>query len=250
MIILKTKLLLRLLVAIFVCSFSIMSANAQVVACTDPKVASALDFWFSNFYFSKCTDYLNTGGKDIAGSSLVDFNGGGTIVFNNIYVSADADYTARLSYGIGWADPVTGADFNLIVNDALIGTYTVYSTNNSNTTIDLPLIMGTLAPDWNNVIKIQQARNWPTTLGIRLIKGVTTLNPQIKHKDYTIESGINNSINIVGLQSDLINRIEIFSIVGKLVSCEIVKQSTYTRLLNKGIYLVKVNGETSKVVIK
>jgi hypothetical protein len=246
----KTNLLFRFYVAIFMSGFFIMSTNAQIVTCSDPTVSKTPDFWFNNFYFSKCTDYLNTGGKDITGSSFVDFNGGGTIVFNNIYVSADADYTARLSYGIGWADPVTGADFNLIVNDALIGTFTVFGPNNAGTIIDLPLPLGTLAPDWNNVIKIQQARNWPVTLGIQLVKGTATAVPEVKHKAYSIESGINKSINISGLNSNIINRIEIYSIEGKQISCEFAKQSTYTKAINEGIYLLKVNGETSKVVVK
>ena len=166
----KTKLLFRMYTAIFVCGLSFMSVNAQVVDCKDSTLASAPDFWLSNFYFSKCTNYLNTGGKDIVGSSYVDFNGAGKVIFNNIFVSKDADYTCRLTYGIGWADPVTGCDFNLIVNDALMGTHTVFGPHTANTTIDLPLPLGTLATDWNNVIVIQQARHWPTTLGYSIDK--------------------------------------------------------------------------------
>lgn len=243
----KTRLLFRMYTALIVCGFSVMGLNAQTVTCYDATAASAPDFWLSNFYFSKCTDYLNTGGKDIVGSSYVDFNGAGKIIFNNIYVSKDANYTCRLTYGIGWVDPVTGGDINLIVNDALMGTNTVFGPHTAGTTIDLPLPLGTLATDWNNVIVIQQARHWPTTLGIQLIEGTTAV-PVIKEYPFKI-SGLNKSIQISNLTNER-NKIEIFSVEGRLINSEIAIGSSFVKGINKGVYIVKVNGTPVKVAVQ
>jgi WD40 repeat protein len=243
----KTKLLFKMYTAIFVCGLSFMSLNAQTVTCYDATAASAPDFWLSNFYFSKCTDYLNTGGKDITNSDYVDFDGGGTVVFDNVYVSNDADYTCRLTYGIGYADAVTGCDFLLIVNEAYMGKFTVFGPHTAGTTIDLPLPLGTLFADWNNVIIIQQARHWPTTLGIQLLKGLTAV-PVIKEYPFNI-SGLNKSIQISNLTNEK-NSIEIYSVEGRLINSEIALGSSFVKCLNQGIYLVKVNGTPVKVIVQ
>ena len=247
----KTKLLFRLYVAIFVCGFSIMSANAQVVTCYDSSVSSVPDFWLSNFYFSKCTDYLNTGGKDISDplwSSYVDYNGGGSINFTNIHVSKDGAYTVRLTYGIGWAEPVVGANFNLIVNDELVGNYTVFAIDKPDPTvlrtIDLPV---TLSTDWDNVIKIQQAKDWPTTLGIQLLNGITAV-AEVKQNTFTV-TGMNKSIQINKLTNKS-NFIEIYSIEGKLIDSKNIQQESFVKAMDKGLYIVKVNGIAAKVVVQ
>lgn len=244
----KTKLLFRMYTAFFVCGLSFTSVNSQTVDCKDSTLASAPDFWLSNFYFSKCTDYLNTGGKDFGTSALVDFNTNGYINFNNIFISKDADYTARLTYGIGYADPVTGCDFNLIVNDAFVSKFTVFTPNTPGTTINLPLPLGTLATDWNNVIKIQQARHWPTTLGIQLLKGLPSAVPVVKEYPFKI-SVINKSIQISSLTNEK-NKIEIFSVEGRLINSEIAIGTSFTKSFNQGVYLVKVNGTPVKVVVQ
>jgi len=247
----KTKLLFRLYVAIFVCGFSFMSANAQVVTCHDATLSSANDFWLNNFYFSKCTDYISTGGKDISDplwSSYVDFNGGGSVDFTKIRVSQDGAYTARLTYGIGWAEAVVGANFNLIVNDEFVGNYSVFAIDNPDPavlrTIDLPV---TLSTDWDNVIKIQQAKDWPTTLGIQLLKKVTSIS-DVKQKTFTI-SGMNNSIQIDKLTNKS-NVIEIYTIEGKLIDSKTIQQESFVKAMDKGLYIVKVNGIAAKVVVQ
>lgn len=244
----KTELRSKFHTFIAVFFLSLMSVNAQTVTCFDATASSAKDFWLSNFYFSKCTDYLNTGGKDITNSSYVDFNGGGKVIFDKVYVSKDADYTCRLTYGIGWADPVSGCDFNLIVNDALLGKYTVYGPHAAGTTIDLPLPLGTLATDWNNIIVIQQARHWPTTLGMQLIKGLTNATPTINEYTFKV-TGMNKCIQISNLTGDK-NNIDIFTLEGRLMNSEVVSGATFTKFVNQGVYLVKVNGTPVKVVVQ
>lgn len=248
----KTKVLFKMSVAIFVCSLSFFSANAQVVTCYDESESIVNDFWLTHFYYSKCTDYLNTGGKDIsdpAWTAYVDFNGGGYIDFTKIRVSTDGDYTVRLSYGIGWAEPVVGANFNVIVNDEFTGNYVVLPQVVDPTnppTIDLPV---TLSADWDNEIKIQQNKDWPTTLGIQLIKGgVTAVKTTVNENSFKI-SGMNSMIQISKLK-DAENRVEIFSLVGKRVLAETFSGSTFTKDINPGVYIVKVNDTSVKVVVR
>jgi len=246
----KAKLLFKMSVAIFACSLSLFSANAQVVTCYDQTESSANDFWLTHFYYSKCTDYLNTGGKDIsdpAWAAYVDFNGGGYIDFTKIRVSADGDYIVRLSYGIGWAEPVVGANFNVIVNDEFTGNYVVLPQIVDPTnppTIDLPV---TLSTDWDNEIKIQQNKDWPTTMGIQLLK-TTTAVKKVKENLFKV-SGMNGMIQISKLEGAE-NNVEVFSMVGKRLLAETFSGSTFTKSINSGVYLVKVNGTPVKVVVQ
>ena len=249
--IMKSKLLFNICIAIVISGASIMSTNAQVVTCHDATVSSANDFWLNNFYFSKCTDYISTGGKDISDplwSSYVDFNGGASIDFTNIRVSQDGAYTARLTYGIGWAEAIVGANFNLIVNDEFIGNYTVFAIENPDPavprTIDLPV---TLSTDWDNVIKIEQVKDWPTTLGIQLMR-VSTGISDVKQKTFTV-SGINKSIQINKLTNKS-NFVEIYSIEGKLIDSKTIQQESFVKAMEKGLYIVKVNGIAAKVVVQ
>jgi len=249
----KTKLLFRLCAVFFIGSMSLISANAQVVTCYDSAESSANDFWLTHFYFSKCTDYLNTGGKDIADpwAAYVDFNGGGIIDFTKIRVSEDGVYTVRLSYGIGWAEPVIGANFNVIVNDEFSGNYTVLPIPDADKDPTKPLLIDlpvTLSTDWDNEIKIQQNKDWPTTLGIQLIKGTVSAVPKLDENAFKV-SGLNKSIQITKLTSEQ-NKIDIYTVVGKLISSETVSGTSFVKSVNQGIYIVKVNGTPVKVAVR
>ena len=182
-------------------------------------------------------------------SAYIDFNGGGYIDFTKIRVSEDGDYTVRLNYGIGWAEPGVGANFNVTVNDEFTGNYTVMPRDNQDPAvpglIDLPV---TLSTDWDNEIKIQQNKDWPTILGIQLIKGSTAAVPELKNTPYKI-SGTNGIIRVTGLDQTK-NSIEIFSLVGKQISSETISGTVYSKSMDQGAYLVKINNIPVKVIVQ
>jgi len=139
--------------------------------CYTSTQSSKSDFWLNHFYYATCTDYAGTGSKLTADGLYVDFNGGSSVTFNNIYVSETSDYTVKLNYGIGYTD-ANGAQFKVYVNGNYTQTYTVY-----NLTQTAPAIIEfnvRLQADANNNIRIEQVKDWPTIYGIELDKTVTS----------------------------------------------------------------------------
>ena len=210
------------------------------VTCYDVMTSGVNDFWLSHFYYAKCTDYVGSNTKEVAGSDYLDFNGGSNINFTNISVTDAGSYVATINYYSGFSTNT----LNVSVNSGIDISTDNFPLSATPTTFDKPvtLVAG------SNSIKLTQATNWPRVLGIQLSKSVSTSLYPTKKSNYII-SGLSNSIKISGLNTK-INTIEIFSIEGRLIDSETIQQGTFTKAINQGIYLVKVNGETYKVVVQ
>jgi len=240
----KNLLLLKKMASVFLVCLFYVTAKGQVT-CYDESESTATDFWFSHFYYAKCTDYLGTGSKLFGDNNdYIDFNGGSSVEFTKIRVATEGEYIARLSYGIGYADD-EGAVFKLFVNDEFISSFTVYRlTSDPPATIDLPVY---LYPDWDNSIKIQQQKDWPIVLGIQLINPASEV---INHSLNNVRIIVNNhSLLISGLQEEKSNKIAIFSSEGRLISSEVVLNNTYRKELKAGLYFIKINDSAIKVII-
>ncbi|MCX6307544.1 MAG: IPT/TIG domain-containing protein, partial [Bacteroidia bacterium] len=51
------------------------------VVCYDGGTSGANNFWLTHFYYAKCTDYVGSNTKEVAGSDYLDYNGGSNINF-------------------------------------------------------------------------------------------------------------------------------------------------------------------------
>ncbi|MEI8274297.1 MAG: hypothetical protein WCG08_16920, partial [Paludibacter sp.] len=210
------------------------------VTCYDVMTSGVNDFWLSHFYYAKCTDYVGSNTKEVSGSDYLDFNGGSNIDFTNISVTDAGSYVATINYHSGFPTNTLNVSVNTGIN-VLTSNLPLSATP---TTFDIPVTL--LAG--SNSIKLTQATNWPRVLGIQLSRSFSTSFSAEKQYKYTV-TGFNKSIKICGLNTK-INHIEIFSIEGRLIDSEMTQQATCVRAINQGIYLVKVNGKPSKVVVQ
>lgn len=218
--------------------------NAQ---CYTTEESSAVDFWLDHFYGATCTDYAGAGGSKLFSedNTYVDFNGGSSVIFDNIYVSKDGVYTAKLNYGIGWAD-AEGAKLNLYVNDEFVSVVTLFTLPEGQerpAQIDIPL---ELFGDWNNVVKFTQVKDWCIFQGIQLSSGTSSIEQDSTDK-YTVNAQ-NGILSIKNFEKGS-NRIDVFTLRGETVDTKTVNEE-YSKSLTPGLYLVKVNGDSFKVLVK
>ncbi len=156
------------------------------VVCYDGGTSGANDFWLTHFYYAKCTDYVGSNTKEVAGSDYLDFNGGSNINFTNISVTNAGNYMARLTYYSGFATNALNVSINggtnvLTSNMALSATPTTFD-------IPVTLIAGT------NTINLTQSGNWPRVLGIQLIgpPAITSFTPTLQKNTGTVTlTGVN-----------------------------------------------------------
>lgn len=232
-----------LLILACFCGALFTSIKAENI-CYDASESSAPDFWFTHMYYGTCTDYVASGSKLAGTTGRLDFNGGSSVIFSGIQVSEDGTYTLRLTYGIGWAD-ATGAVLKLYVNDEFVSNCTFYPIAPAATaTMDISV---DLAANYDNVIKLTQQKDWPTVLGIQLFSGVTAVSTPEKEKAYSIS--VSNASISVRASNKGNNRIEVYSTNGQLIDSRAFNNS-YTKAFSKGLYLVKVNGESNKILVR
>jgi hypothetical protein len=220
-----------------------LTIQAEII-CYPETQASINDFWIDHFYYAKCTDYVGTGSKSFEDSEYVDFNGGSSVDFTNIHVSADAEYTVRLSYGIGWAD-AEGAVLTLNVNDEFAHQLTLYTLTSPPPAVyefDVELYA-----DYDNVIQFRQVKDWPILQGIQLIKKEGNGLSKKNNVTHSI-SGVNGEIRIDNLSKNAL--IQIYSVEGQLIYSSKALNSFFCKPLNSGIYMVKINDTVSKVIVK
>ncbi|MDR1682074.1 MAG: DUF6383 domain-containing protein [Candidatus Symbiothrix sp.] len=227
--------------AVLACS---VAAQAQNTCYTDAE-ASAPDFWTTHFYFATCTDYVGTNSKlfEDGSTGYVDFNGGSSVDFTNIYVPSDAEYTVMLRYGIGWADE-SGATLTLNVNGDFVDQLVLFPGEG-----EKPWAMEfdvELYGDYNNTIQLVEVKDWPIILGIQLTPKVGSEIKKIDTPSYQLVSS-NGKLTVSNLENN--SRIRIYSIDGKLIQSVVAANSFQTSLV-PGVYVVKVNGEARKAIVK
>jgi len=211
--------------------------------CYDVSETSVADFWFTHMYFGTCTDYVGSNSKLAGTTGRIDFNGGSSLNFTGIQVSKDGSYTMRLTYGIGWAD-AAGAILKIFVNDEFISNCTLYPIAPAETAtmnISVDLVAG-----YDNLITLTQQKDWPTVLGLELLSETAVSKPA---KDNNLSVTVaDQSLNIRVL-GEKTSQVEIYSSIGKLIEKNYFNGS-FSKKLNKGVYLVTVNGESSKILVK
>lgn len=235
------KMLLFGLVFLFSGILSV-PVKAEVTCYTAAEVKIP-DFWLDHFYYAQCTDWEGTGSKLFAENpDYIDFNGGSTVEFP-VRVSQDGEYVVTLSYGIGYAD-ATGATMTINVNGEFATQLTLYKLiADPPATIDFSV---ELYADYDNVIQLKQVKDWPIILGIQLSSNISgTIS--VDENSFTIVPS-SGAISIENLSGE--NQIDIYTINGKIINSEKVTSNSFNYKLNEGLYIVKVNGEARKVVVK
>lgn len=219
-----------------------LPVKAEVTCYTTAEVKIP-DFWLEHFYYAQCTDWEGTGSKLFAENpDYIDFNGGSTVEFP-IRVSKDGEYVVTLSYGIGYAD-ATGATMTVNVNGEFATQLILYKlTADPPATIDFSL---ELYADYDNVIQLKQVKDWPIILGIQLTSTVSG-NISVVDNSFTVVP-TSGAISIQNLKGE--NQIDIYTINGRVINSSKVTSNSVDYKLNDGLYIIKVNGEARKVVVK
>lgn len=219
--------------------------SAQEITCYDPAEASAVGFWFEHPYFGKCTDYEGAGSKSFEGSSYIDFNGGSSVIFDNIYVEEDGTYYMTLNYGTGWAHDTDGCSMTLWINDEWKERITVMK-------VDAPPAQLTLEVElwgdgFENIIRLTQDEHWPIVLGIELSMTDPASSVKLEKATYTIDT-VDGEIVINNLEGK--SDIRVYGIDGKLVDSAVTSNASYHKTVAKGVYVVKVNERAHKVSVQ
>lgn len=238
------KKLFLLTLGFLAVSFS-SNLTAQVT-CYGEEESKATDFWLGHFYYAKCTDYASTGSQLFGGNpDCVEFTGGSTIDFTNIYVSTDDSYLVMLYYGIGWCDEL-GAYVDLNVNGEFTDQLILFPSTvvGEDATYQFEV---ELYADYSNVIQLKNVKDWPAFRGFQISKNPNSIS-ELKENSFTVSSS-NGVLSIDNLKQDG-SRIQINSIDGRLIQSVTTYSSSYTSSLNPGLYMVNVNGDVTKIFIE
>lgn len=232
-----------LLISALIAIVSLGNNLQAEVQCFTPQEAETVDFWLDHFYYATCTDWEGTGSKLFGDNSeYVDFNGGSTVEFP-VWVSRDGEYTVTLAYGIGWTDDA-GATVTVNVNDEFATQLVLHKlTADPPATIDFSV---ELYADYDNVIQLQQVKDWPIINGMQLSANFAGTE-MIHSNDFKVISA-DGAISVAGLTGK--NQIEIFSITGQILDSSIVSSASYNFMLKNGLYILKVNDSVRKVLVR
>ncbi len=234
--------------------------------CPSPEDAIKEDYYFTHMYDARCTELTNTWEKDnneyiylnaenerikiTTSGQWMDFYWAdpSSIVFDSIYVSRDMICDFKYFFRCDNIDgePTAGSRSQIWVNDELFGEMTVWISDDG-VELDETLVEGIeLYADWPNKIKIQKINGWPLTRGIQLVgSGVGVDN--VKGSSFFIQP------TEFGLQLNRLegkSEISIYSAAGTLVVRTQTTEKTYNVYLAPGSYIVNVNGEYEKAIVR
>ena len=232
----------KVLIFGFFIAFFAMSLKAQVT-CYGQEESAEVGFWFDHFYYAKCTDWEATGSKLFGpDEDYIDFNGGSSVDFTNIFVEKDGDYTVTMSYGVGYADEEIGGLLNIFVNGQLAEQFNFFRNPDRPITYEFTV---ELWADWDNVIQFKQERDWPILLGIQLSNGSTITGKRVEAHSVYSSNGMINIVNPAG-KCD----VQIYSIDGKLVKSASSIEALISLPVRAGFYILKINGTAQKIIVK
>ncbi|MBR1808164.1 MAG: InlB B-repeat-containing protein [Paludibacteraceae bacterium] len=236
--------------------------------CYSTEDAIKEDFWFSHMYDARCTELTNTWEKDnneyiylnaegerikiTANGEWIDYYWAdpSSIVFDSIYVSRDMICNFKWFFRCDNIDgePTAGSRSQVWVNDELFGEVTVWISDPvDEVPVDETVVEGIeLYADWPNKIKIQKINGWPLTRGIQLVgEGLAVENT--KQNSFFIQPTENGlQLNRLEGKSD----INIYSATGALVVKAQTTEKSYNVNLVPGSYIVNVNGEYEKAIVR
>lgn len=231
-----------LLLFLFI-SIGLSKVLAQATCYTESE-KKQVDFWLNHQYYAICTDYLGSGSKLFGGNpEMIDFNGGSTIDFTDVFVSKEGTYTLTLWYGVGWGGDMAGR-LNLFVNGDIFDQL-VFGNMEGIATADFEI---ELYEGYNNTIQFKQTAEWPTLSRIQLTSAPSSTGlTSSKEYNYSISS-TNKSIAIDKLEG--VNTINTYTMNGNLVKSVTTTDPSINIPADNGLYIVKINGNAHKVAIK
>ncbi len=234
--------------------------------CPTVAQATSEDWYLNHMYDARCTELTNTFEKDggayiylnaenekikiTASGEWMDFYFAdpSSVVFDSIYVSKDDYYDLKWYFHQDVVDgeATAGSKTQIWVNDELAGEFTTYISD-EDVELDEVVYEGIeLYADYPNKIKLLKVNGWPLTRGIQLSREATGIhNTQVASFFITSSDGL-LTINRLSGES----RITIYSIGGVQLQTVTTTASHYTIPMTAGAYIVKVNDQFAKAVVR
>ncbi len=234
--------------------------------CPTVAQATSEDWYLNHMYDARCTELTNTFEKDggayiylnaenekikiTASGEWIDFYFAdpSSVVFDSIYVSKDDYYDLKWYFHQDVVDGevTAGSKTQIWVNDELAGEFTTYISD-EDVELDEVVYEGIeLYADYPNKIKLLKGNGWPLTRGIQLSREGTGIhNTQAASFFVTSSDGL-LTINRLSGES----QITIYSIGGAQLQTVTTTASHYTIPMTAGAYIVKVNDQFAKAVVR
>lgn len=233
-----------------------------------PTAAQAIseDWYLSHMYDARCTELTNTfvqdGGayiylnaenekvKITANGLWIDFYYAdpSSVVFDSIYVSKDDYYDMKWYFRQDVVDgeATAGSKTQVWVNDELVGEVTTYI---SDADVELDEVMYEgfeLYADYPNKIKLLKVNGWPLTRGIQLYREGSAVE-NVNNASFFVTS-VDGVMTINRLSGE--SNITIYSISGAQLQEATTTASSYAIPMAPGAYIVNVNGQFAKAVVR
>ncbi len=234
--------------------------------CPTMAQATSEDWYLTHMYDARCTELTNTWEKDggayiytnvegdrvkiTASGEWLDFYFAdpSSIVFDSIYVSQDGYYDLTWFFRCDNIDgEVTAGSKNYVyVNDELFSDVTVW-VSDEEVELDQTKVEGIeLYADYPNKIKLLKGNGWPLTRGIQLSRGGMGIqNAHTASFFVSVENGV-MTLNRLSGNSE----IAIYSLTGEQVLTAATGETTFAATLPQGAYIVNVNDEYAKAVVR
>ena len=234
--------------------------------CPTVEQATSEDWYLSHMYDARCTELTNTFEKDggayiytnaenekvkiTASGEWMDFYYAdpSSVIFDSIYVSKDEFYDMTWFFRLDVIDgeATAGSKTQLWVNDELAGEITIYISD-ADVELDEVVYEGIeLYADYPNKIKLLKVNGWPLTRGIQLAcEGSAVEN--VNSASFFVTSA-NGMMNINRLSGE--SNITVYSISGAQLQEATTTASSYSMPMAPGAYIVNVNGQFAKAVVR
>lgn len=234
--------------------------------CPTVAQATSEDWYLTHMYDARCTELTNTWEKD--GGAYIYTNADGekvkitangewldfyfadpsSIVFDSIYVSQDGYYDLTWFFRCDVIDgeATAGSRNYVYVNDELFSDVTVW-VSDEGVELDQTKVEGIeLYADYPNKIKLLKGNGWPLTRGIQLSRGgMGVENAHTASFFVSVTDGVMTVNRLSGT-----SQIAIYLLTGEQVMTVATTETTFATTLPQGVYIVDVNGEYAKAVVR